>query len=107
MTYVVDIDGTICTKTKNNKYSESKPLLKRIEKINSLFDEGHTIVYQTARGMGRHKNNSSLATQEFYSMTAEQLEKWDAKHHLLVLGKPAGDVYVDDKGIKDSDFFAE
>ena len=38
-------------------------------------------------------------------MTAEQLNNWGVKYHALFLGKPAGDIYIDDKGIKDEDFF--
>ena len=60
---------------------------------------------QTARGMGRHGNNPQEAIQNFYAMTAEQLKKWGVKYHMLFLGKPAGDIYVDDKGIRDIDFF--
>lgn len=107
MKYVVDIDGTICDKAMNNNYSESVPNKERIEKINELYDLGHVIIYQTARGMGRYNNNPLRAIQEFYSMTAEQLDSWGAKYHLLVLGKPAGDVYIDDKGISDTNFFKQ
>ncbi len=27
-------------------------------------------------------------------------------YHELFMGKPAGDLYIDDKGIKDEDFFS-
>jgi len=107
MIYVVDIDGTICGTSANNDYRNCDPHVKRIEEINNLYDEGNTIIYQTARGMGRHKNNPLLAIQEFYKMTVEQLESWGAKYHQLILGKPAGDVYIDDKGVSDGDFFSE
>ena len=64
MKYVVDIDGTICTKLcelKGEDYKDSFPLKERIDKVNALYDKGHKIIYMTARGMGRHKNNRSLA----------------------------------------------
>mgnify|MGYP003128257727 CR=1 FL=1 len=32
---------------------------------------------------------------------------WGVKHHGLFLGKAAGDIYVDDKGCKDQDFFTD
>ena len=107
MIYVVDIDGTICTAAKNNDYKNCDPLVDRIKKINELYDEGNTVIYQTARGMGRHSNNPLLAIQEFYKMTVEQLESWGVRYHQLVLGKPAGDVYIDDKGINDTIFFEQ
>ena len=103
-TYVFDIDGTICSLTKGD-YNFAVPLSERIEKINKLYNEGNTIIYQTARGMGRHKNNTDLAISEFYEFTKRQLAGWGVKYHQLFLGKPAGDIYIDDKGVKDEDFF--
>ena len=106
MRYVFDIDGTICDKNKNDDYDKSYPFLERIRKVNKLYDEGNYIVFFTARGMGRHNNNSMLAIQDFYSLTQQQLQEWGVKYHQLILGKPSGDLYVDDKGIRDGDFFA-
>ena len=105
MKYVFDIDGTICAKKPEDDYEASTPIEGRIEKINKLYDEGNHITYFTARGMGRHNNNQFFAIQQFYTVTQSQLEKWGAKYHNLVLGKPSGDIYVDDKGMKDEHFF--
>jgi histidinol phosphatase-like enzyme len=104
MTYVFDIDGTICTKT-DGDYSQAEPILDRIQKVNELYDQGHRIVFLTARGMGRSRNSPSMANKMFFNFTKEQLEEWGVKHHDLFLGKPAGDLYIDDKGMKDEDFF--
>ena len=38
-------------------------------------------------------------------MTKKQLDNWGINYHSLFLGKPSGDFYIDDKGIKDEDFF--
>jgi len=104
MTYVFDIDGTICNNTKGN-YGFAIPKTKRIEKINKLYDEGHTIIFQTARGMGRSDNSAAYAHEAFYEFTKKQLDSWGCRYHQLFLGKPAGDLYIDDKGIKDENFF--
>lgn len=109
-TYVFDIDGTICKKLcelSGDDYMDTEPFLSRIEKVNKLYEEGNTIIYQTARGMGRHDNNVAKAVQDFYAKTEKQLSSWNAKYHLLVLGKPAADFYVDDKGVNDADFFTD
>ncbi len=103
-TYVFDIDGTICSLTKGD-YGFAIPYTDRIQKINKLYDEGNKIIYQTARGMGRHNNNATLAVEEFYEFTRLQLDSWGVKYHQLFLGKPSGDIYIDDKGVKDEDFF--
>ena len=105
MTYVIDIDGTICEKSENGDYHNTAPYTDRIEKINSLYEEGHEIIYMTARGMGRSNNNPHAAIQEFYMFTALQLVDWGCKYHHLFLGKPAGDFYIDDKGLNSEDFF--
>ena len=106
-TYVIDIDGTICINgdCTSCKYEGSTPIPERIEKINSLYDEGNTIKYFTARGMGRYKDNAAEAIEKFYSLTKMQLDIWGCKYHELILGKPSGDIYIDDKGMNANDFF--
>ena len=106
VTYVFDIDGTICTNSYGD-YENAKPLPKRIKKVNDLYDEGHNIFFLTARGMGRHKNNRQLAHAELYDFTLNQLNEWGLKFHQLFLGKPNGTYYIDDKGVADTDFFDE
>jgi phosphatidate phosphatase PAH1 len=105
---VIDIDGTICDKDvcrKDGDYETSIPKPERIAMINSLYDEGHTIKYFTARGMGRYKDNSYLAYESFHNLTYSQLKSWGCKFHELILGKPNGDIYIDDKGVNADDFF--
>jgi len=102
--YVFDIDETICH-TENSDYNNSVPIQDRIDKINELYDSGNTIIFHTARGMGRTKNDVMLSYKMFYDLTRNQLNKWGVKYNDLFLGKPAGDVYVDDKGIRDVRFF--
>lgn len=107
-TYVIDIDGTICDKPvcrKDCNYETSVAKTERIAKINQLYDEGNYIIYLTARGMGRFKNSRMMAHKEFYDLTYKQLESWGCKFHELHMGKPAGDIYIDDKGLNDNDFF--
>jgi capsule biosynthesis phosphatase len=104
MRYVFDIDGTICTNT-NGAYENAIPFVSRIEKINKLYDEGNHITIFTARGMNSYKNNQIEAINKYYSFTEKQLKFWNIKYHDLILGKPQGDFYIDDKGIKDEHFF--
>lgn len=103
-TYVFDVDGTICSMV-NGEYDKAEPILERIKIINNLFEKGNKVIFYSARGMGRHNNNSQKAIEEFYELTVKQLETWGVKYHVLFLGKPAGDLYVDDKAIHDQQFF--
>jgi len=107
MKYIIDIDGTICTSTLNGNYEEAIPIHSHIEKINKLYDEGNIIVYLTARGMGRYGDNADLARKMFYELTANQLNMWGCKYHKLMLGKPSGDYYIDDKGMNANEFFGD
>ena len=104
LTYVFDIDGTLCTNSDGN-YDLALPLIDRIEYVNSLYDLGHTIFIQTARGMGRSNNSQIYAERFMFRMTEKQLKKWGIKYHKLFMGKPSGDLYIDDKGEKDENFF--
>lgn len=105
MKYIIDIDGTICKSVSDGNYEDAEPIQSHIDKINKLYDEGHQIIYLTARGMGRYGDNASLAKRMFYELTKDQLNRWGCKHHKLMLGKPSGDCYIDDKGINSNDFF--
>ena len=98
-TYVVDIDGTICSHT-DGDYHNATPYKDRIRVLNDLYDKGNRIVYLTARGMGRFKNDRNQAYNAFYKITKDQLLSWGVKYTDLFLGKPSGDVYIDDKEIE-------
>ena len=55
MKIYVDIDETICyhkdeDSSKARDYTKAIPYMERIQKINDLYDKGHTIIYWTARG---------------------------------------------------------
>lgn len=103
MIFVIDIDGTICDT--HDDYDQSIPKHDRIQKINQLYDDGHTIKYFTARGMGRYKDSRIMAHRHFYDLTFNQLKSWGCKFHHLIMGKPSADIYIDDKGITDNEFF--
>ena len=105
MRYVFDLDGTLCTNT-NGKYLEAIPMPSRIYTVNKLYDEGNIIVVCTARGMGQFSGDRERAYETFYAFTANQLANWGIKYHELSLGKPSGDIYVDDKGTNADAFFA-
>ncbi len=94
--YVFDIDGTICSNT-FGEYAKAEPIRKRINLINKLFDQGNIIKLFTARG--------STTKIDWKELTKEQMTKWGVKYHELILGKPEGDFYIDDKGVFCDDWF--
>lgn len=86
-----DIDGVLMTQDKQNPswYHKAKPIKENIEKLNNLYDEGHTIILWTARGC-----ISGIDWREF---TEKQLKKYRVKYHKLRLDKPYYDLFIDDK----------
>jgi len=108
MRYVIDIDGTICSTITGRDYSKAQPWTDRIDKVNKLYDDGHEVVYFTARGMGRFDgdpNASVKASALLFDLTQNQLKSWGCKYHELILGKPHADYFIDDKGINSDEFF--
>lgn len=96
--YCFDLDGTLCTTVSNGKYEEADPLYDRIADVNKLYDSGHTIIIDTARG--------SETGIDWYEVTTDQLSVWGVKYHKLRVGvKIAADYYIDDKGENASNFF--
>ena len=93
--YCFDIDETIC-KTIDQNYLSAMPILERVAKINSLYENGCIIKLYTARG--------SKTGIEWTDKTISQLSEWGIKYHELVFGKPFADYYIDDKAIKDTEF---
>lgn len=97
MIYIFDIDGTLCSGEKD--YHKAKPFKERIAVVNKLYDEGHTILLDTARG--------STTGIDHSKMTTLQLSRWGVKYHRLRTGvKFFGDFYIGDEAINDKDFFS-
>ena len=104
MIYVVDIDGTI-SNCPIGQYEKSEPMMDRIEKLNKLYDEGNSIVFYTARGMGRFDGDGQKAHEACYDLTYNQLKSWGCKFDELHMGKFHAHYFIDDKGINSEDFF--
>jgi len=95
MIIYVDIDETICLSPNAPDYNISYPIYKNIEYVNRLYDEGHTIVYWTARG--------SKTGLDWKEKTLVQFKDWNVKYHELKFGKPNYDYFIDDKNINTYD----
>ena len=102
MRYVFDLDNTLCDTKKNSEgnwdYWNAKPFTDRINKVNDLYNDGHHIIIETARGCVSKKN--------WYEQTYNQLVDFGLKFHELRTGvKFNSDFFIDDKGINSEDFF--
>jgi uncharacterized HAD superfamily protein len=88
MKIVIDLDGTICTEEKQFSRSLATPITGASESLKSLKADGHIIIIYSAR------------TWAEYEMTVEWLMLNDIPYDQLILGKPQGDFWVDDRAIE-------
>lgn len=97
--YCFDLDNTLCNKHKEG-YHMATPIPERIKRVNDLYDKGHVIIIDTARG--------SMTGINWLEFTKEQLAKWGLKYHVLRTGvKFFADYYIDDSSINSEEFFNE
>lgn len=95
MRLIIDLDGTICSEERTFSRSMAVPKEHSVETINRLYDKGHTIIIYSAR------------TWMEYEMTVDWLTKHGIKFHQLILGKPIGDFWIDDRAIQFQDNWNE
>ena len=64
--------------------------------MNKLYDEGHTIIIDTARG--------SVSGKNYFFFTINQLKSWGVKFHTVRTGIKIATSFIDDKEFKTSVF---
>lgn len=88
-TIVFDIDGVLCEETGlPDDYARRKPLRAGIDLLKRLRAMGCRIVLHSARFRGDEP------------VTMAWLDAHGVSYDGLVLGKPRGDVYIDDRAIR-------
>jgi dTDP-glucose 4,6-dehydratase len=75
------------------------PIIENIKKANAYYDNGDTVIYWTARGSRTGINWRSLTERQFHD--------WGVKYHELKFGKPAYDLFIDDKAINTIDWITK
>jgi len=88
MQLIIDLDGTICTEEKTFERALAKPKNGAIEAVNQLFDDGHIVIIYTARSWSE------------YRLTEDWLKQHGLRYSQLVMGKPIGDLWIDDRAIE-------
>ncbi len=88
MRLIIDLDGTICKEEKRENRHKAI-LLKNAKKSLDKFKKlNHTIIIYTSRGWNE------------YEMTFKWLKKNKIPFDQLVMGKPIGEYWIDDRAIK-------
>jgi CMP-N,N'-diacetyllegionaminic acid synthase len=84
-----DIDGVLATKTLGNDYAQAAPIVRNIALINRMVDAGHDVFLYTARG--------TMTGIDWQETTRTQMCEWGVRYTKLMFGKPAADIYIDDR----------
>ena len=90
-TICFDIDGVIAAIVPDNNYEVAEPIGPAIRVVNALAERGHRVVLFTARG--------AKTGLDWRETTLRQLAEWGVHYDELLFGKPAADLYVDDRMI--------
>lgn len=98
MKYIIDIDNTICKE--EGPVINRVPWMDRIKKINKLYNDGHIIIFYTARG-----NKSGRGETYYRPITEAQLAAWGVNYHELYFKPFDGDIFIDDRSIHPDEFF--
>ncbi len=88
MKVIVDLDGTICTEEKQFSRSLAKVNPGAREALNLLKKKGFILIIYSAR------------TWAEYELTIDWLKRNKIPFDQLILGKPQGDYWIDDRAIK-------
>ena len=88
MKIIVDLDGTICTEEKQFSRSLAKVNTGAREALNLLKEKGFILIIYSAR------------TWAEYEMTENWLKENKVPYDQIILGKPQGDYWIDDRAIR-------
>ena len=87
-TIMVDLDGVICSEERTFERPLAKPIEGAKEALQALHEAGNTIVVYTARGWAE------------YRVAKQWLDDHGMAYDALHMGKPIGDVWIDDRAIR-------
>lgn len=87
MQLIIDLDGTICSEEKTFSRSMAKPLPGAKKTLSKLKEQGHIIIIYSARSWNE------------YEITIKWLNDNQIPYDQVILGKPIGDYWIDDRAI--------
>lgn len=102
MRFCFDIDGVIFKINKD--YKNHEPIWETISYIVKLKKNGHTVVLYTARKMSTFSGNIGKINKEIVETTLYNLNRFSIPYDEIYFGKPAADIYIDDKALNFYDF---
>lgn len=108
LTFVFDIDGTICPiKKKDEKYEDLVPYSEITDKMREYHQNGAKIILYTSRNMNSYGGNIGKINAHTAPILMEWLKKWNIPFDEIVFGKvwPGHNgYYVDDRSVRPNEF---
>lgn len=108
ITFVVDIDGTLCPiKGKNEKYEDLIPYKQMLEQLRYYKKNGSKIILYTSRNMNSYNGNIGLINANTAKVMLEWLDRWEVPYDEIIYGKPwpgHEGFYVDDRSVRPREF---
>lgn len=108
LSFVIDIDGTLCpVKKKGEEYIDLVPYREMVEKIREYKEGGARITLFTSRNMNSYQGNIGLINANTAKVLLEWLDKWEIPYDEIIYGKPwpgHRGFYVDDRAVRPSEF---
>lgn len=108
LSFVFDIDGTICPiKKKEQKYEDLVPYKEMVDKIREYKKGGAKIIFYTSRNMNSYQNNVGMINANTAKTILNWLDKWEIPYDEIYYGKPwpgHRGYYVDDRTVRPDEF---
>lgn len=108
LTYVMDVDGTLCPiKRADEHYEDLVPYPEMVKKLQQVKKQGAKIVIYTSRNMNTYRGNLGAINMHTAPVMLEWLKKWDIPCDEIVFGKvwPGHrGFYVDDRAVRPDEF---
>ena len=105
MRIVIDLDGVICPiKKEGQSYSELIPNRGAVERLKELRASGNYIIIMTARHMATCESNVGKVMKKMGKLTLDWLEVHGIEYDEIHFGKPNGEIYIDDRGLRFSNW---
>lgn len=111
LTFIFDIDGTLCPiKGKDERYEDVVPYKSMVERIQEYKAGGAKIVLFTSRNMNSYNGNIGLINAHTAKIVLNWLEKWEIPYDEIIYGKPwpgHNGFYVDDRTVRPDEFLTK
>lgn len=108
VTFIFDIDGTLCpVKKTGQRYEDLVPDEAMVKRLKEYKEAGANIVLFTSRNMRTYEGSIGRINANTAKVMLAWLDKWDIPYDEIIYGKPwPGDkgFYVDDRTVRPDEF---